>query len=458
MKTITIIANGGARAAGNSRGAGRSSCLRVLRLSFLVALTLLLAGCNSRSGWGVVLWSIPDTDITSGSVVRILTESHINNVYIIQGGKANKRLEVPFWQLRKFRFRFQTGSFVKSFAPWAHLYARAERDGLPIRDAPDNNAKRVFKLRDKQTVKVLGKAAGEKVSSGDEELQGEWYQVLCDDGTVGYCFSYALTIYDEAKGKDIVVAASGTSAASDAELERFFSTDWRPDYFRDMTESGHIDLESFGPDYGFLVDRSAKTVTIKLPQSNVSFSWQDVSRLKEGVYRFEGAQLIVTLKQDGTLAAQYAERGVQKSAVFIPFTGDVQQILDAEKARRAAAFADLVKKGSVLKSSSFGTLTLAPDGRFGWTGFGALMPTVIPADAGENGRVELRYFLDPSLAPQFDGVISFAFLGMKPDSWVDFLYKRSDQGIQLEYFPEKGLDGNVAVRRSSSPVVIFFAY
>jgi hypothetical protein len=420
------------------------------------ALVSILCGCSSRSGWGVVLWSIPDADIRSGSVVHVLTESHINNVYIIEGGKAGKRLEVPFWQLKKFGWKSQAEGFAKGFAPYKSLYAIAQRDGLPLRDQPDNAAKRVYKLRDKQTVKILAKAQGQKVTTGDDSLQGDWYQVITDDGTVGYCFSYALSIYDDALGVPPVAVAT-VQAGIDPDLERLYTTDWRPDYFRDMESSGRIDLDGFGPDFGFFLDRSARTISIKLPQSSVAFGYSDVSRLKEKLYRFEGAQLIVTLRDDGTMMAQYAERGAQKSAFFIPNTADIQSLVDAEKARRMAAFSTLLSKGSDLKSSSYGSLKFLPDGRFSWTGFSALQPAVIPADVSETGRVELRLFLDDSLKKTFDGVMSFAFDGAKPGAFINFYYKRSDLGIQFEYLPDSGLDGNVAVRRSAS-VVVFFAF
>jgi hypothetical protein len=424
--------------------------------AIVVAFVSILCGCNSRAGWGVVLWSIPDADIHSGAVVKVLTESHINNVYIIQGGKGNKRLEVPFWQLKKYRWKSQADGFVKNFAPYKSLYAIAQRDGLPLRDQPDNAAKRVYKLRDKQTVKILQKAEGQKVTTGEDNLTGDWYQVITDDGTVGYCFSYALTIYDDSLGVP-PVASSSTQEGVDPDLEKLYTTDWRPDYFKDMEGSGRIDLDGFGPDFGFFLDRSARTISIRLPQSNVAFGYSDVSRLKEKLYRFEGAQLIVTLKDDGSMMAQYTERGAQKSAAFIPNTVDLESLVNAEKTRRATAFSTLLAKGSDLKSSSYGSLKFLPDGRFSWTGFSALQPTVIPADVSETGRVELRLFLDEPLKKTFDGVMSFAFDGAKPGTFINFYYKRSDLGIQFEYLPDSGIDGNVAVRRSTS-VVVFFAF
>ena len=112
----------------------------------LVAATavILLSGCNSRSGWGVVLWSVPEAGLQSGGVVKVLTESHINNVYIIENG--GKRFELPFWQLKKYRWKGQALSYAKVFAPYKSIYAVAQRDGLPLRDQADNGAKRVYKL------------------------------------------------------------------------------------------------------------------------------------------------------------------------------------------------------------------------------------------------------------------------------------------------------------------------
>jgi predicted small secreted protein len=435
----------------------RKRFLVTMTAAVLALLAFLLAGCNSRSGWGVVLWSLSDEGLPGGTVVKVLTESHINNMYIIETGNGEKRLEVPMWRLRKFKWKSQALDYAAAFAPYAPYYATAQRDGLPLRDHPDSGAKQVYKLREGQVIKIIERVEGVAVTSGSGPLSGDWYRVLTEDGTEGYCFSFTLTIFSEGDASTQANAPAGEPSV-DPDLERFFSAQWRPEYFHEMLASGRIDLDAFSPDFGLFVDRTAKTVSLKLPKSSVAFGYTDVSKLENGGYRFEGAQFIVYPKADGSILAEYSERGTQKTALFVPFVGEPIEIIESEQARRSVIFAAIIKKGDVLRSSSFGTLSLSPDGSFSWKGFDALRPAVVPAEAGETGKAEIRIYLDDSLKSAYDGALSFAFDGAKGGAYVNFLYKLGATGIQFEFLPASCIEGITAMRRGDSPLVLFFAF
>ncbi len=59
------------------------------------ALCIALGGCSSRRlGWGVLLWSIEEPPIPSGTVMPVYVQSNINKVWVVgmpegwHGGKS----------------------------------------------------------------------------------------------------------------------------------------------------------------------------------------------------------------------------------------------------------------------------------------------------------------------------------------------------------------------------------
>ncbi|MDR2103355.1 MAG: SH3 domain-containing protein, partial [Treponema sp.] len=87
------------------------------------------------------------------------------------------------------------------FAPLALTYAETLQDGLPIREEPDNGARRVYRLKIGQIIKILAKVPGNPaISTTGDPLPGDWYQVLTEDGSTGYCFSYRLRLFEHTGG------------------------------------------------------------------------------------------------------------------------------------------------------------------------------------------------------------------------------------------------------------------
>ena len=148
----------------------------------------------------------------AGSIVPVYIKSNIQKVYVVgvpgSKGKNAKKIELPLWQIELYLSRRKAVARVKSMGANVSLYMIAARDGLPLRDMPSNSGRRVYRLREGQSVKVLAQAEGEEVSTGGQVLPGSWYRVLTEDGTEGYVFSYALRLYDEAKeGPPVIVSA-----------------------------------------------------------------------------------------------------------------------------------------------------------------------------------------------------------------------------------------------------------
>jgi hypothetical protein len=477
-----------------SRPAAAALCLGAL-----IATALILASCSPRLGWGLVLWTAPEGPLPAGSIVPVYIKSNIQKLYVVgvpglQGKDKNKKIELPLWQIDLFGSRGAAAARAKALGPNISLYMIAARDGLPLRDKPSNTlGKKVFRLREGQTVKVLDKVEGEQVSTGGEVLPGYWYLVLADDGTRGYIFSYALRLYDEAKEGPPVIASANQALSGRVDL--IFSRSWRPEYFQEMLDDSRVDLDYFSLRYGLFVDAIRKQVRVELPAASEVFDYSDITETS-GVYAFVGTPLRIKIETDKRLlvswtgadassqgndaaasggdgasaaaastgladssaladavAAQaaaaaasdsalegYVSAGSAGSASFVVLTADALETVRLETLRRQkllSAFVDGVGGAwrSPADNPGLGQLAIAKSGRFSWKGRGDAVAGLVAPDAGETGEVSFRLYLDPSIASSWSGSFSLRFdqaegAKTKP-AWLDFLYRRSPGGLVI---------------------------
>jgi hypothetical protein len=467
---------------------------RSIGLAGILALAALLGSCSSRLGWGVVLWSAPDGPIPAGAVAPVFIKSNIQKVYVVgvpgaKGKDRNKKIELPLWQVELFQTRGKAAARVKAMGENVSLYMVAARDGIPLRDKPSNDpnkSKRVFRLREGQSVKILEKVEGDAVSTGGQALPGAWYEVLADDGTVGFAFSYAFRLYDEAKEGPPVLASAKPALSGRVDL--VFSRSWRPEYFQEMIDDNRIDLDYFSLRYGLFVDAIRRQVRLELPAASEVFNYSGVSEAK-GIYSFDGSPLRIKIESDSRMVLSWSgaplpgeevpaasgsdaakadavaaaaataqddesapppsvegvgSTGAAGIAALVVLSVEARESIRLEALRRQkllTAFVDEV--GGAWSSAGAGRLTLAKNGRFAWKARGEAAASIAPAGAGEAGEVALRLFLDPALAPSWDGAVSFRFDQESPDGprqkWVDFLYRRSPAGLVLAPAASSGL-------------------
>jgi len=128
---------------------------------------LLLISCSkfSKLGYGVLLWSIDDPPVDSGTVLPVYIKSNIEKKWVVgipEKSIAQKdyKKEIPLTQLEFIGNKRKAEKWAETFAPYAMMYAENLQDGLPIRDNTDNNSRRVYRLRLGEVVKVLGVAKG----------------------------------------------------------------------------------------------------------------------------------------------------------------------------------------------------------------------------------------------------------------------------------------------------------
>jgi len=204
----------------SSGGAPRSLLSGVAACAAIAILTLALGSCSRLLGWGVLLWSVEDPEIASGTVLPVYIRSNIDGVWVVgvpdplPGGK--RKIELPLWQLELHGSKRKAIAAAELFSEFAAVYAETAQDGLPIRAEPDNNAKRVYRLKLGEIVKVLGRTEGVIAVRGDAPLPGEWLSVLTAGGAQGYCFSYRLRLFDHSGGP---LASGAPSAEAQTEAE-----------------------------------------------------------------------------------------------------------------------------------------------------------------------------------------------------------------------------------------------
>jgi hypothetical protein len=435
---------------------------RLFPLLAAVGLTMGLAACSQRLGWGVVLWAAPEAAAKAGSIVPVYIKSNIQKLYVVGAPDGSKKIELPLWQVEVFPSKAKAEARVKRFGENLSLYMIAARDGLPIREAPANSAKRVYRLREGQSVKVLDKAKGEAVTTGGEALPGDWYEVISDDGARGFVFSYAMKTYDESKeGPPASIAAKAPSG----KVDLVFSRPWRPEYFQEMLDDQRVDLDLFTLRYGLFSDAVRKQIRIELPAASQVFNYDSISE-DGGVYVFEGTPLKISIEGDRRLVVSWTEQapapvpaqgeqggsstppspvqassyGAEGSASFTVPSLEPRDAIRLEELRQQKLLGSFLDKfGSDWASDAGGQLMLSRSRRLTWKERSALPTGFLPDTSSETGEIAFRLFIAGELEKNWDGAFSIRFDAKPSDSggpperavWADLLYRITPEGLVL---------------------------
>ncbi|MHB9294579.1 hypothetical protein PilKf_00303 [Pillotina sp. SPG140] len=434
-----------------------------MRYLMLIGALICCGGCSRFLGWGVLVWSTEDPAIPSGTVLPVYIKSTLNQVWVVgvpaeyRNGSLDK-MEIPLPKLQLVGTEQRAKKQAQAFADYALVYAETLQDGLPIREEARNSAKRVYRLRMKERVKVLSLAEGQAALSGTgEALPGSWYYVMTEDGTRGYCFSYRLSLFEYSGGSAAVYSAE--PEAVDGELDAVLAKTWVPDFYAAMIESGHIDLDALSMRWGFFSDHDTGTVRVYTPTADMSFTYHAIRAIGEQTWNFEGSTLSLRLRADNQIAVSYqGEYDVTQTNLFTAIDSSIEDIIVQERNRRSLLYRELFQRGPIFFSNYYGFLSLDSNGYFMWTGYDLLVPHVISATSSRNGIIRMDTFMDQSLQPLFDGAFSMHFDGQSggQGSIVSFLYNVDTDGLRIEYAAPAHRDGNTIVRRDVSPFVIYF--
>ena len=424
------------------------SFIRYSSLIPLVIAALLLTSCGSKYiGYGVLYIEESEGGISAGSIYPVLQESEIRDVYTLEVQGEAAGVDVDRWKISFHEKEEDARSFAEDYKEWTDLYAVNLLNGLSIRESADSGAERVYKLREGQTVKIIGRTS-EKVNIADHD--GYWYLVLTEDGTTGYCFDKNLRIYNARE-----VGSESSSVIDLEKLELFFSKEYRPENFRDMIRDNMLDLTRFKTNRGLFSYPEEKKIQLSTEDHRLTFEYTDISQNSSGRFIFEGANLQVEMRTDDKIAVYYNDNNKEYAEIMI-YIENMEELIESELERRTLLFEQFEALETV-SSSAYGRITFGPEKSFTWENYKRLVPSVIPESASETGRLTLGYFPAPALRGEYDGVLSFAFDGVPGGGLINFLFKLSDLGIKLVYVPQSDIRKGVVEQESSSPLVIFMS-
>jgi hypothetical protein len=393
----------------------------------------------------------------------VYVRSNINQVWIAgipqqYQTDALDKIEIPLPLLEVSSTKAAAQKRAQGFAPMALTYAETVQDGLPIREEPNNSAKRVYRLRMGEIVKILTEVEGTPaLNTAGVPLPGLWYQVLTENGTVGYCFSYRLRLFEYKGG--VLAISRPAEEKEDNDLELLLTKQWVPELYRTMVNNQWISIADLAEHWGFFPGLDTGIAHIYTADVNKTFNYTAIKPDGNKTWRFEGTSLQMTLRSDDLLAVQYSDNSfLLQTIVFTAFSADIDDLIMQEQERRKAVYETICAAGPVFSSANYGLLSFLPEGHFTWTGYNLLGPRIVSASSLGSGTVELDLFVSRSLQSSFDGAFSFYFDGIGTDgSVMHMLYNLDDQGLRLEYVPSANInESSVVLRRAAAPLVIYF--
>ena len=427
----------------------------------IVIITLLTVSC-ARRGWGILLWSTDEPPIPSGTIMPVYIKSSIDKVWVVgipdeyrEHSSRAYKIEIPLSQFELAGNKKKAEKRAAEFAQYARVYAENLQDGLPIRDNPDNGARRVYRLRAGEIIKILSPSSGNPpISASGDPLPGEWYRVLTEAGSIGYCFSYRLKLFEHYGGQLSALPAL-TEEIEDPDLDLVLSKTWSPESYSAMINNRRINLEELSRHWRFDPGQDTGIAHIYLPRLERTFSYTRIRPDGPQAWLFEDTGLQMSLRSETSLAVQFVEdNGVMRSLLFVCLPADVNDLILQETARRDSLYDVIFTQGPVFTSNNYGTISFLKDNEFTWNGYSLLVPHIISSAAAGKGTVSMDIFLSSSLSERYNGAFSLYFSGEAEP--VRFLYVLDSQGFRLEYIPPSSLDELTVYRRANSPTMLYF--
>ena len=444
----------------------------------IVIFALFASGCSGIEGYSVLLWSIPEHNLSDGDVVPVYFKSNISKVYVIgvPSSADDAKIEIPLWQITEPSSKKKATEHSQDLAEYKYQYAKVKIDGLAIREEPVNTADQVYRLRESETIKLLYKGEGQPVMRGNTPLEGDWMRVLTSDGTVGWCFTYNLTSYDEREGFHVEIV--DTDGEKDEIVQAMAKEKWYPSYYRDMIASGRINLSRMGANFTFDPGLTSGTITIINEDVNQTFAYNGITRKNNITYSFNDTPVMVNIHAEDFITVEYLDEIGRRVAydyasfddIVVPTensetTGEaktinyISKIIEDEVARRQALYEKILNLSEDYYSSSYGSLNLTYDNNFTWRSYQRLadanvigLPSV--TESTGRGTVTLKHFISNELANDFDGVLSFRFVSSNED--LNLFYKIEENGIRFETVGNFNKETSFITQRSDNPLVMFF--
>lgn len=409
----------------------------------------LLGGCGVRSiGYGVVLWSEDENSLKTGEIYPVIEKSKIRKTFIVYLSGMKKYMELDQWRMRFFEKRKEASLFREDYEPLVPIYALCARDGLPIRRLEDTQSEILYKLRENQQLKIIGKNPDSVAIAG---MNDYWYLVMTGDGTEGYCFGGSLEIIDISQDIE-------KEELSEAErnMNEVLQKKFRHESFREMQKNDMIDLSLFSTRFGFFPDPENMRLKLNTPDYSIDFEYTGTTYIGHNRYKFDGTTLQMTIVTPDVILLHYPYNNREYGERYINIP-NLNDLIIEEQERRDTLFSNIYERGRILASTAFGVINLNANGNFIWNDYGKLVPSVIPSAYSGEGVIKFGIFLSAELRSLYDGVISFHF-SEDPKNPVGFLYVLDEKGIKLTHAPASIIENNIVTKENPAPIIIYFQF
>ena len=415
------------------------------KLILLILLIIFTASCSGkRIGYAVMLWPPENVKAETGEIVKIISQSDIRNVYVIEKKEDKYRAEIPKTSGRFFKKKKDAESFASGFAELKDTFGYSEKS-IPVREEPDVSSARVYKLRPSQMVKIIEK--GDKaVTVGN--LTGFWYKVLTDDGFEGYCFDKYLTFFE----------INSERLAEDSEkdwISNLYDNKWYPAKYREIVDSGRIIISRIKTGEGLFIDPEKKQFVIQTEEDRIEFYYDSISRIDNRRYFLEGTPVEINFYPNNSINIKYVYEGIDYNRFYTQLDQSIDDYVAAERSRRNSIYQNLYERGGYLSSDLYGSIVLQSNRAFIWTGYVNLVPDIIPSGYGITGTVKNHYYLSGSLAKSYDGILSFVF--ERNSEEISFVYYMTEEeGLELIYLPPDYIEEDVVERLPERKEIYYF--
>ncbi len=422
----------------------------IILLVIFIISSLTSCGNIMLVGYGVVLWGGEEFSLSPGTLVEIHSQNSLDQTYTISTIEDYLEYTVKKGFIAKFENKKKAAAFHKRYSRYLDSYAVAEANGLRIRETPGIDGSTVYKLRRGDEVKVVDKVS---VTGQNEPYKGTWYRVVTHDGYEGYSYGKYLTL----RTGEEKIEHDSTPDLYKQLSNRFFSSKWRPDYMKRMVRQKRIDLERFDPQIGLFPDEEKKKIHVGTIKNSYVFTFDTARVSPPKTLIFSNGDLRVQFIDDTTIMVEYEARGSLVRENYVLLDVSVEEAIEAEKERRIKKYKKFIEKGTHYVSSHYGALHFKEKFTVTWKWREDVPEHILPAEAGEEGRLEFDVVLAPELRKAYTGAFSLVFPFAEREHEVTFVYERTQNGLRFIYIPEDLISKNeVRSLPPSSQLIMFF--
>jgi len=427
--------------------------------TLVLSVLLALSSCGfGRMATGVVVWAPDNSSVKNGDLVWIWEASRIRKNFKIERPEGGGSFEIDQWRVKAFPGEGEAKAFQAAFAPVKDTWTTSGKQGLPVREAPDANSNRIYKLGENEEAKVLV-GDGPRVKEGN--LEGSWVQILTQDGYSGWVFDYYLSLAVHSIGEVRQIKGSGPG---DQMVQSVLAQSWYPDDMQAQVEQDRINLAVFRPDAGLRAVADPPSFLLLLPgtggtpDERLQLPIEAAKKIDASTYSFGGPNQVkvqFSNAQGSKLVLSFTSQGKPRSVPLSLLDENVGTLVSRELASRQQKLSEILARGTTLTSPTYGTIKITPEGDFTWEGYRTALPNITDG----HGKLSFDWFKDKRLFDEFRAV-RFQF-GPEPGGSAQiFLYRFLKDGFQMLPAAATDLDPakQTVIHETSSGLSLFFTF